>query len=145
MIPYVFKFLHGRQLISPFYGITQLLVTPLMMMYILIATVVSMGMRYSHHWYILFMYAVAYVVVRYGLAALYLIDRPRTSLGRKLFLWAIGTPAAVLLNVILLLPTRYVALGKLFDNRWQTRELSAEELREAAAAAKGLVSEWSVT
>lgn len=145
MIPYVFKFLHGRQLISPFYGITQLLVTPLMMMYILVATVVSMGMRYSHHWYILFMYAIAYVVVRYGLAALYLIDRPRTSLGRKLFLWAVGTPAAVLLNVILLLPTRYFALGKLFDNRWQTRELSAEELREAAAAAKGLVSEWSAT
>lgn len=145
MIPYVFKFLRGRQLISPFYGITQLLVTPLMMIYILMATMISMGMRYSHHWYILFMYAAAYVVVRYGLAALYLIDRPRTSFGRKLFLWAFGTPAAVLLNIILLMPTRYIALGRLFDNRWQTRELSIEELREAAAAAKGLVPEWSTT
>jgi hypothetical protein len=27
-----------------------------------------------------------------------------------------------------LVPTRYVALGKLFDNRWQTRELSAAQI-----------------
>jgi cellulose synthase/poly-beta-1,6-N-acetylglucosamine synthase-like glycosyltransferase len=133
MVPYVFKFLNAKQLVSPFYGITQLLVTPLMTIYIVMATALSLG-RYAHHWDVLLMYAGAYVVVRYGLSALYLINRPRTSLGRKLFLWTVGTPAAVLLNIILLIPTRYIALGKLFDNRWQTRELSSEELRRAAAA-----------
>jgi len=143
MIPYVFKFLHGKQLASPFYGITQLLVTPLMTTYIVMATALSMGTRYVHHWYVLLVYASAYVVVRYGLSALYLINRPRLSLGRKLFLWAVGTPAAVLLNIILLMPTRYIALGRLFDNRWQTRELSIEELRTAAAQANALIPEWS--
>jgi cellulose synthase/poly-beta-1,6-N-acetylglucosamine synthase-like glycosyltransferase len=142
MIPYVFKFLHGKQLVSPFYGITQLLVTPLMTIYIVMATALSLGTRYAHHWYVLLVYAAAYVVVRYGLSALYLINRPRISPGRKLFLWAVGTPAAVLLNIILLIPTRYIALGKLFDNRWQTRELSIEELRTAAAQANALIPEW---
>jgi hypothetical protein len=111
----------------------------LMTTYIVTATTLSLGTRYAHHWYVLFVYAAAYLVVRYGLSALYLINRPRVSAGRKLFLWAVGTPAAVLLNIILLIPTRYVALGKLFDNRWQTRELSAEELRAAAAQANSLV------
>jgi hyaluronan synthase len=143
MIPYVFRFLHGKQLISPFYGITQLLVTPLMTTYIVMATTLSLGGRYAHHWYVLLVYVAAYLVVRYGLSALYLINRPRTSLGRKLFLWAVGTPAAVLLNVILLIPTRYIALGKLFDNRWQTRELSIEELRAAAAQASALIPQLS--
>ncbi len=141
MIPYVFKFLSGKQLVSPFYGITQLLITPLMTIYIVAATVLSLGTRYVHHWYILFVYGIAYLIVRYGLSALYLISRPRVSLGRKLFLWAVGTPAAVLLNIILLIPTRYIALGKLFDNRWQTRELSIEQLRIAAAQRSAIMPE----
>lgn len=139
MIPYVFKFLKGKQLVSPLYGVAQLLITPLMTTYIVVATVLSLGTRYVHHWYILFVYGIAYLIVRYGLSALYLISRPRVSLGRKLFLWTVGTPAAVLLNIILLIPTRYVALGKLFDNRWQTRELSIEQLRAAAAQANSLI------
>jgi hyaluronan synthase len=138
MIPYVFKFLYGKQLVSPLYGITQLLVTPLMTTYIVAATVLSLGDRYAHHWYVLLIYVAAYLIVRYGLSALYLINRPGISFGRKLFLWAVGTPAAVLINIILLIPTRYIALGKLFDNRWQTRELSIEELRAAAAQANAL-------
>src|SRR6266705_963740 len=141
MIPYVFKFLQGKQLVSPFYGIMQLIVTPLMTTYIVMATALSLGTRYVHHWYVLLVYASAYVVVRYGLSALYLINRPRLSAGRKLFLWAVGTPAAVLLNIILLIPTRYIALGRLFDNRWHTRELSIEELLTAAAAANTLILE----
>jgi cellulose synthase/poly-beta-1,6-N-acetylglucosamine synthase-like glycosyltransferase len=131
MLPYVFKFLRGKQLISPFYGVTQLIVTPLMMTYIVASTVASMGSRYAGHAEVLLIYGLAYVVVRYGLAALYLINRPGVSFGRKLYLWVFGTPAAVFLNLILLIPTRYIALGKLFDNRWQTRELSLDELQAA--------------
>jgi hyaluronan synthase len=134
MLPYVFKYLNGRQMISPFYGLTQLLITPLMTLYIVLTTALSFGRRYEGHWLVLFTYAGAYVVVRYSLAALYLMGRPRVSLRDKLALFFIGTPAAVLLNIILLLPTRYVALGKLFDNRWQTRELSPDQIAAAAAA-----------
>jgi hyaluronan synthase len=52
-------------------------------------------------------------------------------------LFLLGTPAAIVLNAVLLVPTRYVALAKLFDNRWQTRELSAAQVsrfRQAAIA-----------
>jgi cellulose synthase/poly-beta-1,6-N-acetylglucosamine synthase-like glycosyltransferase len=138
MLPYVVKYLAPKQLMSPLYGVTQLLVTPIMVAYIVLATVDSHGGRY-HDGQVLLVYLGAYVVVRYGLAALYLIGRPGVPLRRKLVLFLVGTPAAIVLNVLLLVPTRYVALGKLFDNRWQTRELSParlSELREAAALAE---------
>ena len=91
--------------------------------------------RYHSHGQILLAYLGAYVVVRYGLSALYLIGRPNVPARRKLVLFLFGTPAAILLNACLLVPTRYMALAKLFDNRWQTRELSAAQisLRQTAA------------
>jgi cellulose synthase/poly-beta-1,6-N-acetylglucosamine synthase-like glycosyltransferase len=137
MIPYVVKFLGTKQVLSPLYGLTQLLVTPIMVLYIVLSTVASHGGRYHSHGVIILAYVGAYAVVRYGLSALYLIGRPNVSNGRKLFLFAFGTPAAILLNVILLTPTRYVALAKLFDNRWQTRELSASQLELFRRAAEG--------
>jgi hypothetical protein len=83
---------------------------------------------------ILLVYLGAYVVVRYGLSALYLIGRSNVSARRKVVLFLLGTPAAIVLNIILLVPTRYVALGKLFDNRWQTRELSATQISQFRGA-----------
>jgi len=135
MIPYVFKFLSPKQLVSPMYGVTQLLITPMLVAYIGVEIVASAGSRYSSHWGILILYAVAYLVVRYGVSALYLVNRPNISEGEKFFLWLVGTPAAVFLNIILLIPTRYIALGKLFDNRWQTRELPVDARRSWAVSA----------
>jgi cellulose synthase/poly-beta-1,6-N-acetylglucosamine synthase-like glycosyltransferase len=135
MLPYVVKYLGPKQLLSPVYGVTQLLVTPIMLAYIAITTLGSQGGRYHSHGQILLVYLGAYVVVRYGLSALYLIGRPGVSARRKLVLFLLGTPAAVVLNIVLLVPTRYVALGKLFDNRWQTRELSAAQLSQFREAA----------
>jgi len=135
MLPYVVKFLGPKQLLSPIYGVTQLIVTPIMLAYIGVSMVGSDGARYHSHGGILLVYLGAYVVVRYGLSALYLVGRPNVPFRRKLVLFFLGTPAAIFLNVLLLVPTRYMALGKLFDNRWQTRELSPAEisqLREAA-------------
>jgi len=128
MLPYVVKYLGPKQLISPLYGVTQLAVTPIMLGYIAASTLGSHGARYHSHGQILLVYLAAYALVRYGLAALYLIGRPNVSARRKLMLFLIGVPAAVVLNAILLVPTRYVALGKLFDNRWQTRELSPAQI-----------------
>jgi hyaluronan synthase len=136
MLPYVFKYLNGRQIVSPLYGILQLLITPLMALYIVLTTVVSVGGRYENHLLVLLAYAGAYVVVRYSLAALYLMGRARVPMKEKLLLFLVGTPAAIYLNLILLLPTRYVALGKLFDNRWQTRELSPAQVAAARAVTR---------
>jgi cellulose synthase/poly-beta-1,6-N-acetylglucosamine synthase-like glycosyltransferase len=128
MMPYVLKFLGRKQLLSPLYGVTQLLVTPLMVGCILFGTLATVGDRYAENARVFALYFAAYVFVRYGLSALYLIGRPNVSFQKKLLLFLLGTPAAVFLNVILLVPTRYIALGKLFDNRWQTRELSAAQI-----------------
>jgi hyaluronan synthase len=132
MLPYVGKFLGPKQFVSPMYGVIQLLVAPMMLLYIVGATLVSTfeahGRYGSERYWVLVAYVGAYVVVRYGLAALYLMGRPNVGLRDKCLLWAFGTPAAVVLNLILLVPTRYIALSKLFDNRWQTRELSAAEI-----------------
>jgi cellulose synthase/poly-beta-1,6-N-acetylglucosamine synthase-like glycosyltransferase len=139
MLPYVLKFLGPKQLISPLYGVTQLVATPIMLVYIAASIVASHGTRYQSDGRILVVYLAAYAVVRYGLAALYLIGRPNLSVPRKLMLFVVGTPAAIVLNVILLVPTRYVALAKLFDNRWQTRELSPAQIshyRETSVQSK---------
>jgi hypothetical protein len=103
----------------------------MMVFYILAATVATSGGRYVHGGsFALLAYLFAYVVLRYALSALYLMGRPNVSRAEKWKLFFVGTAAAVLLNVFLLMPTRYVALAKLFDNRWQTRELSAAQLAE---------------
>lgn len=124
MLPYVFKHLSLRQLLSPVYGCLQLLITPVMLGYIVAATALSPG-RYSHHVFAGAVYIGAYVLVRYSLSALYLVGRPEMTKRQKLVSWIFGTASAVFLNIILLVPTRYIALTKLFDNRWQTRDLPA--------------------
>ena len=124
MMPYVLKFLGPKQMLSPLYGVLQLCVTPLMVGYVAATAAATVGDRYATHVKVLALYLGAYVFVRYALSALYLIGRPNVSFRRKVLIFLVGTPAAVLLNAILLVPTRYLALGKLFDNRWQTREPS---------------------
>jgi cellulose synthase/poly-beta-1,6-N-acetylglucosamine synthase-like glycosyltransferase len=128
MLPYVVKYLGPKQLISPLFGVMQLFLTPIMLAYIAASTLSSHGARYHGHGAVLLVYVAAYVVVRYALAALYLIGRPNVSRRHKWRLFLLGTPAAIVLNAVLLVPTRYVALTKLFDNRWQTRELSPAQI-----------------
>src|SRR3954451_18028960 len=134
MLPYVLKYLGPKQLISPLYGVTQLLVTPIMLTYIVASAAASDSARYQHA-RLLLVYVAAYVVVRYALSALYLIGRPDVRRRRKVMLFLFGTPAAIVLNAFLLVPTRYVALAKLFDNRWQTRDLSAAQITRFQQAA----------
>jgi len=123
MLPYVFKYLGPKQMLSPIFGLTQLIITPMLIGYILYSTFSTMGARYVGHGTALLFYFMAYVIVRYAVSALYLIGRPRVSGRDKFLAWLIGTPGAVFLNMILLIPTRYIALTKLLDNRWQTRDL----------------------
>jgi glycosyl transferase family 2 len=126
MLPYVFKNLSLRQLISPTYGMLQLVIAPAITLWALwgiVAGVIFDHARYSGGRGLLTLgvYVGAYILVRWGLSGLYLVGRPNMSAGQKWHSFLIGTPAAILLNLLLLTPTRYWALFKLFDNRWQTR------------------------
>lgn len=123
MLPYVFRHLSTKQILSPIYGLAQLIISPAMVAYIVGETFLTVGGRYSGTGgQVLSVYIGAYVIVRYAASALYLVGRPNLTTRQKLLCWIIGTPGAVILNAFLLCPIRYLALGKLFDNRWQTRE-----------------------
>ena len=124
MLPYVFSYLGFKQLLSPVFGLTQLVLTPLIGLYIVAVTVGGFQSRYGSHLPVLLVYVGAYVVIRYAVSGLYLLGRQRMTRREKLRAWIVGTPAAVVLNVILLVPTRYFALFKLMDNRWHTREVA---------------------
>nr|WP_257720759.1 glycosyltransferase [Mycobacterium sp. JS623] len=139
MLPYVFRHLTIKKLLSPLYGLTQLIITPAMTGYIIFQTAISLGSRYSGNGRVLVAYIGAYLIVRYAGSALYLIGRPRLAMNDKLRCWIVGTPGAIILNAFLLIPIRYVALGKLFDNRWRTREIDSRLISSEQCAAGGVV------
>lgn len=121
MLPFCFTRLSNKQILSPSFGVTQLIVTPLMTGWILYVLITTSGKHYNAS-FSAFFYLAAYAVVRYGCSALYLAERRDMPRKQKLISWLIGTPAAVLLNIFLLIPTRYWALFRLLDNRWRSRE-----------------------
>lgn len=124
MLPYVFRNLGVRQILSPVYGLMQLIVAPVVVGYSMATlfgiTPIATDTGAER---LLVLYVGAYLAIRYGLAALYLMGRPNVSRREKVALLLVGTPLAILLNFFLLTPTRYIALTKLFDNRWQTRQV----------------------
>jgi cellulose synthase/poly-beta-1,6-N-acetylglucosamine synthase-like glycosyltransferase len=121
MLPYVFRHLRLRQLLSPLFGLMQLIVSPIVLVYA--------AAHVSQFWTsspdptarLVVFYLLAYIAVRYALSALYLIGRPSLTTRERWTLFFVGTPLAIVLNLILLTPIRYFALTRLFDNRWQTR------------------------
>ena len=123
MLPFVMTRLSLKQLISPTFGLLQLVITPLMVIWTLVMTALTLGGRYENPG-AAFMYLVAYGIVRYGQSALYLIHRPDITTKQRLWSWLVGTPAATFMNIVLLTPTRYWALTKLNDNSWQSRGLT---------------------
>lgn len=126
MLPYVFRNLSFKQLISPMYGLTQLLVAPVMIVWALVGFVMTAGARYEGSFAVTIMYLGAYLTVRFGLSGLYLVGRPDMPLREKVKSFFLGTVQATLLNVFWLMPIRYVALFKLMDNRWQSREVTSK-------------------
>ncbi len=125
MMPFVFARLSLKQLISPTFGMLQLVVTPVMLTWAVVMTVMTLGGRY-HSPGVALVYIATYVVVRYGQSALYLLLRPDINARQKWKSWLVGTPASVYMNLVLLSPTRYWALAKLRDNAWQSRGLTAK-------------------
>ncbi|MCC5477024.1 glycosyltransferase [Streptomyces sp. NPDC059680] len=124
MLPFVYARLSFKQLISPTFGLLQLVITPIMLAWTVVMTVLTLGGRY-HDPGVALVYLATYVVVRYGQAGLYVLMRPDLTTRQRWRSWLVGTPAAVFMNIVLLCPTRYWALFKLRDNAWQSRGLTA--------------------
>jgi cellulose synthase/poly-beta-1,6-N-acetylglucosamine synthase-like glycosyltransferase len=125
MLPFAFARLSWKQLLSPTVGLVELAITPIVMLWAAASWVIGIRLRLSHPEVALAFFG-AYSVVRLSLSVLYLAGRPGMSKRQKAWSLLIGTPAAVFLNLLLLMPTRYYALARLHDNRWQTRQVKAE-------------------
>lgn len=120
MLPFVFANLSVRKILSPAFGLTQLLITPLFIFWLYAAYALhGPGTRPVTNF--IWLYILCYVIVRGGVAALYLIGRPNVSRKDKLIALVVGTPLSVVMNTFMLTPTKYYALFKLRDNRWRSR------------------------
>jgi cellulose synthase/poly-beta-1,6-N-acetylglucosamine synthase-like glycosyltransferase len=125
MLPFAYARLSWKQLASPTIGLVELIITPVVMLWAICSSIIGIRLRLSHPEAALAFFG-AYCAVRFALSVLYLAGRPRMSFRQKLLSLLIGTPAAVFLNLLLLMPTRYYALARLQDNRWQTRQVKAK-------------------
>ncbi|MFF6913759.1 glycosyltransferase [Streptomyces sp. NPDC012466] len=125
MLPFVYARLSLKQLISPTFGLLQLVITPVMLAWIVVMSLLTLGGRY-HNPGIALLYLAVYLVVRFGQSGLYVLMRPDMTTRQRWHSWLVGTPAAVFMNIVLLCPTRYWALFKLRDNAWQSRGLTAK-------------------
>lgn len=128
MVPFAYSRLSWKQLISPTYGIVSLGIAPVVMFWAVFSWFVGFQERLAHPQAAI-AFLGAYIAVRYALSALYLAGRPGMSRKQKLISLMVGTPAAVFLNLFLLMPTRYYALTRLNDNRWQTRQVNIGDLQ----------------
>jgi hyaluronan synthase len=125
MLPFAYARLNLKQLASPTVGLIELVITPLVLLWAVTSWVIGIRLRLSHPEAAL-AFIGAYAVIRIALSVLYLAGRPGMSKRQKMLSLFVGTPAAVLLNLLLLMPTRYYALARLHDNRWQTRTVKVK-------------------
>ena len=136
MLPFVFANLSFRKILSPAFGLTQLVIMPLFIFWLYAAYALhGPGARPVTDF--IWFYIACYVVVRGGVAALYLIGRPNISLKDKFIALLVGTPLSVILNTFMLTPTKYYALLKLRDNRWRSRSNMTMSLAEKIRAIAG--------
>jgi cellulose synthase/poly-beta-1,6-N-acetylglucosamine synthase-like glycosyltransferase len=135
MLPFAFARLSPKQLLSPTIGLIELAIAPLVMGWAAVAWVVGFRLRLTHPAQTL-AFVGAYAVVRMALSVLYLAGRPGMSLRQKTLSLFVGTPAAVILNLLILMPTRFYALARLQDRRWQTREVKVKPVDVQPAAAE---------
>lgn len=125
MVPFAYARLSPRQLISPTYGIVQLGVAPVVIGWAAFAWAAGIHERLAHP-QVAAGFLGSYITVRLALSALYLVGRPGMPRREKIISLLAGTPAAVLLNLFLLMPVRYLALARLQDRSWRTRTGTAE-------------------
>jgi peptidoglycan/xylan/chitin deacetylase (PgdA/CDA1 family) len=121
MIPFVLtNMTRLRQMFFPLFGLTQLAIAPLTIAYIAFTSLYAVA-HADFHVHTLLLYLTVYMVVRYGMTALYMVERPHMRPQERLLTWLFVTPLESLYNLVFLNPTKYIALVKLRDHHWGTR------------------------
>jgi cellulose synthase/poly-beta-1,6-N-acetylglucosamine synthase-like glycosyltransferase/peptidoglycan/xylan/chitin deacetylase (PgdA/CDA1 family) len=121
MIPFVLtNMTRARQMFFPLFGLTQLAIAPLTIAYIVFTSLYAVA-HADFHVDTLLLYLTVYMVVRYGMTALYMVERPYMRPHERLLTWLFITPLEAVYNLVLLNPTKYIALVKLRDHHWGTR------------------------
>jgi hyaluronan synthase len=114
-LPFSLTNLSGKQLFFPLLAFTQWTVMPLVVLWIFCSVMwAGQGMHAIAAY-------LAYMVIRYGETALYMIMRPGMSRWEKLWSWLVFTPMESVLNLTVTRPAKYWALFKLKDRAWVTR------------------------
>jgi cellulose synthase/poly-beta-1,6-N-acetylglucosamine synthase-like glycosyltransferase/peptidoglycan/xylan/chitin deacetylase (PgdA/CDA1 family) len=121
MIPFVLtNMMRFRQMFFPLFGLMQLAIAPLTIAYIFIYSLYEVA-HAAYHPETLLLYGTLYLVVRYAMTALYMVERPGMRLHQRLLTWFFITPLEAIYNLVFLNPTKYIALVKLRDHHWGTR------------------------
>jgi hyaluronan synthase len=140
MIPFVLtNMMRFRQMFFPLFGLTQLAIAPLTISYVVFTSLYAVA-HDDFHPHSLLLYLATYFVVRYGMTALYMVERPGMQRGERLLTWFFVTPLEAIYNLVFLNPTKYIALVKLRDHHWGTRGAAAQITR-----AKKLLSAAAIT
>jgi cellulose synthase/poly-beta-1,6-N-acetylglucosamine synthase-like glycosyltransferase len=124
MLPFAYARLGWRPLVSPTVGLVQLLVAPMVLLWAVLSFSIDFKEQLLHPRTAL-LFIIAYICVKYAVSALYLAGRNDMPRRQKLLSLVIGTPLAMLLSLLLLMPIRFYALTRLHDHRWQTRQVKA--------------------
>ena len=121
MVPFVLtNMMRFRQMFFPLFGLTQLTIAPLTIAYIVFTSLYEVA-HAGFHPHNLLLYFTVYTVVRYGMTALYMVERPGMRPHERFLTWFLLTPLEAVYNLVLLNPTKYIALVKLRDHHWGTR------------------------
>ena len=121
MIPFVLtNMTRFRQMFFPLFGLTQLAIAPLTITYIFVTSLYAVA-HADFHVDTLLLYVTVYLVIRYGMTALYMVERPGMRLHERVLTWFLITPLEAIYNLVFLNPTKYIALVKLRDHHWGTR------------------------
>jgi peptidoglycan/xylan/chitin deacetylase (PgdA/CDA1 family)/glycosyltransferase involved in cell wall biosynthesis len=140
MVPFVLtNMMRFRQMFFPLFGLTQLTIAPLTIAYIVFTSLYEVA-HAGFHPHNLLLYLAVYAVVRYGMTALYMVERPGMRLHERFLTWVLLTPLEAVYNLVFLNPTKYIALVKLRDHHWGTRGAAAQVSR-----AKKALSAMAVT
>ena len=124
MLPFAYARLGWRPLVSPTIGLIQLLAAPAILVWGIVALSLDYRAQLAHPATAL-LFAVAYLFVKYAVAALYLAGRQNMPTRQKLLSLFFATPVAMLLSLFMLMPLRFYALARLRDTRWHTRQVKA--------------------
>jgi cellulose synthase/poly-beta-1,6-N-acetylglucosamine synthase-like glycosyltransferase len=122
MLPFAYARLGWRPLVSPTVGLIQLLAAPVILVWAIVSFALDSHVQFSHPRTAL-IFAVAYITVKFAVSALYLVGRQDMPRGQKIKSLLLGTPIALVMSMLLLMPLRFYALTRLQDSRWHTRQV----------------------